>query len=87
LIGSRLIGDTFRQGALTGMALMPQAGVAIGMSHVAAELFPQYGEANLATAIASTIVFEVFGPLLTQHALRKASDSEPSRALAQDRDP
>jgi Kef-type K+ transport system membrane component KefB len=86
LIGSRLIGDTFRQGALTGMALMPQAGVAIGMSLVAAERFPQYGEAILATAIASTIVFEVFGPLLTQHALRKASDAEPSRALAQDRD-
>jgi len=61
---------------LTGLALMPQAGVAIGMALVAGERFPEYAEPLLAVTIASTIFFEVIGPALTQFALRRAALAE-----------
>ena len=60
------------QGTLTGMALMPQAGVAIGMALVASDHFPQYREIIVTITIASTIFFEIVGPLMTQYALKKA---------------
>lgn len=59
-----------RTGAITGLALMPQAGVAIGMALVAGERLPDQAETILAVAVATTIVFEVAGPLATQVALR-----------------
>ncbi|MGB5557596.1 MAG: cation:proton antiporter [Paracoccaceae bacterium] len=58
---------------LTGLALMPQAGVAIGMALVAAERFPDIARPLLAITIAGTIFFEVVGPLLTQFALSRAA--------------
>jgi hypothetical protein len=61
---------------LTGLALMPQAGVAIGMALVAGERFPEYAEPLLAVTIASTIFFEVIGPVLTQFALRRVALTE-----------
>lgn len=66
-----------RGGALTGLALMPQAGVAVGMALVAAERFPGAGDTVLAVTIAATIVFEVIGPPLTQWTLRRAPDTAP----------
>ncbi|HPG23093.1 MAG TPA: cation:proton antiporter, partial [Amaricoccus sp.] len=51
----------------------PQAGVAIGMALVAAERFPDFGRPILAITIASTIAFELIGPLMTQIALARAS--------------
>lgn len=71
-----------REGALTGLALMPQAGVAIGMALVAAERLPQHAEALLAVAVASTVLFEVAGPFATQAALTRADARQadaPSR--------
>ncbi|MCU9850000.1 cation:proton antiporter [Defluviimonas sp. WL0024] len=61
-----------REGRLTGLALMPQAGVAIGMALVAGERFPALAEPVLGITIASTVAFEVFGPVLTQYALSEA---------------
>ena len=60
-----------------GLALMPQAGVAIGMALVAAERFPDIARPLLAITIGGTIAFEIFGPLLTQFALaRVAAEAE-----------
>jgi Kef-type K+ transport system membrane component KefB len=58
-----------------GPALMPQAGVALGMALVAADSFPKYADALLAIAIGTTVIFELFGPLLTQMALRKTGEA------------
>jgi Kef-type K+ transport system membrane component KefB len=71
-IGGKLAGLPGQESRLIGLALMPQAGVAIGMALVAVERFPELGEKILAVTIASTIVFEVFGPLCTQFALARA---------------
>ena len=70
--GGFLAGLPGREGRLTGLALMPQAGVAIGMALVAAERFPTLADQILALTIASTIIFEIAGPLLTQFALKRA---------------
>lgn len=71
-LGGRLAGLPPTESRLTGLGLMPQAGVAIGMALVASERFPELGEDLLAVAVASTIAFEIIGPFLTQIALRRA---------------
>jgi len=52
-----------------GMALMPQAGVALGMALVAMQRRPDLGEIILPVVIASTVLFEVIGPMLTRTGL------------------
>jgi hypothetical protein len=52
-----------------GMALMPQAGVALGMALVAMQRRPDLGEIILPVVIASTVLFELMGPVLTRGVL------------------
>lgn len=59
-----------------GFALVPQAGVALGMALVAAHHFPELAKPLLAITISTTIVFEVFGPLLAQTAFLRVGESE-----------
>jgi Kef-type K+ transport system membrane component KefB len=68
-IGGRLAGLPTRTSAFTGLALMPQAGVAIGMALAAAETLPHLAAPLLSVTVASTIVFELAGPFLTQWAM------------------
>jgi len=56
-----------------GIALLPQAGVAIGMALVASNQFPEYRQILLSTVISSTIFFEIIGPIFTRLAIKKAS--------------
>lgn len=61
-----------------GLALLPQAGVALGMALVAAQRFPEAGEAILSIVVAATAIFELVGPIATRVALRRvARGSEP----------
>jgi len=55
-----------------GLAMLPQAGVAIGMTLIAANRFPEYHQTILAVVISTTVVFEVVGPILTRFALNKS---------------
>ncbi|WP_280548052.1 MULTISPECIES: cation:proton antiporter [unclassified Halomonas] len=71
LLGVRLARE--RQAELPGnlgLALTPQAGVAMGMALLAAERFPEHGPMLLAAVVASTVVFEILGPLLVKRVLR-----------------
>ncbi len=56
-----------------GPALLPQAGVAIGMALVAANYFPEYRQQLLPIVISTTIFFEIIGPIFTRLALTKAN--------------
>lgn len=56
-----------------GIALLSQAGVAVGIALIAAEEFPQYAETILAVTIGTTVMFEVLGPSGTLLALRKTA--------------
>ncbi len=53
-----------------GPALLPQAGVAVGMALVAAETVPEWGPTVLTLTVAGTIVFEVVGPPCAMAAIR-----------------
>ncbi|SDY57905.1 cation:proton antiporter [Citreimonas salinaria] len=62
---------------LYGPALLPQAGVAVGMGLVAAEAYPEWGPTILTLTIAATVVFEVAGPPCTLAVLRHLTRSGP----------
>lgn len=55
-----------------GVAMLPQAGVAIGMALIAAQEFPELSQTILNVTISTTIIFEIFGPIGTLIALKKA---------------
>lgn len=58
-----------------GWALMPQAGVAIGMATMAlAQLPPEYGPKIQTVILAATLVYEIVGPLATRTALQRAGE-------------
>ena len=63
-----------------GFALIPQAGVAIGLSTTAYKLFStneatqKAGALILAIILTSTLVYELFGPLVAKFALTKAHE-------------
>lgn len=56
-----------------GVALLPQAGVAIGMALVAASQFPEYKQVLLSVVISTTVLFEIIGPIFTRLAVHKTS--------------
>jgi hypothetical protein len=62
------------------MALMPQAGVALGMALVAAQRRPDLGESILTVVIASTVLFEIAGPILTRQSLIRMGEFRKSRS-------
>jgi Kef-type K+ transport system membrane component KefB len=61
-----------------GFAMMPQAGVAIGMALLTANRFPEHEQTILAIVIGSTVFFELLGPLFTRMALKHTQHAEIS---------
>jgi len=57
-----------------GWGLVPQAGVALGCALVAKSDFPVLGEMIFTTIIATTVIYELIGPLCTKYALQKAGE-------------
>lgn len=57
-----------------GMALIPQAGVALGMALVVTHRRPDLGETILPIVIAATVIFELIGPVLTRWAIVRAGE-------------
>jgi len=62
-------------GEWMGMALMPQAGVALGMALVASQRMPGLGDVVLRTVVAATVLFEVLGPVATRQALEHVGEA------------
>jgi len=67
--GARLSGASTATSRWMGIALLPQAGVAMGMALVAATAFPDYRDVLLPVVIGATVVFEIVGPIGTRIAL------------------
>ena len=62
-----------------GLTLIPQAGVAIGLSTTASDLFLRVGNTEasimvIAIVLTSTLVYELIGPMITKFALEKAGE-------------
>ena len=63
-----------------GWGLVPQAGVAIGLTIVAANIVPEYSAKISAIILSATFVYELVGPLITKTALTKAGEIAPEMA-------
>lgn len=57
-----------------GLTLLPQAGVAIGMSQLVAGRFPALAGSVNTVVLAGVLVFELVGPIITKVALTKAGE-------------
>ncbi len=57
-----------------GLSLTPQAGVALGIGLVAKTTFPDFGNYIFTIIAATTVVFELVGPLLTKYSLIKVGE-------------
>jgi len=57
-----------------GLGLIPQAGVALGLALVTREQFPLVGNLIFNTIVATTVVFELVGPIATRTALSLAKE-------------
>jgi Kef-type K+ transport system membrane component KefB len=57
-----------------GIGLAPQAGVALGMAMIIKNVFPKEGGFIMSTIIATTVVYEIIGPVFTKMSLRKAGN-------------
>lgn len=73
-LGARIAGAEPAVRKWTGIALMPQAGVALGLALLADQRFPVIGETLLPLVIAATVVFELLGPAGTRLALARAGE-------------
>ena len=68
-----------------GPTLLPQAGVAIGLSLIATESFPAYGAKIRAVILCGTFIYELIGPAVSKFALKAAGEIKtdvPARAQA-----
>lgn len=63
-----------------GFGLVPQAGVAIGLTIVAASVIPEQAKEIRAVILAATFVYEMVGPLITKKALTLAGEITPELA-------
>jgi Kef-type K+ transport system membrane component KefB len=72
-IGCRLAGLPRTECKWLGPALLPQAGVAVGMALVAGETFPDWRDTIVTLIVGTTVVFELIGPPLTMLALRRVA--------------
>ena len=57
-----------------GLALVPQAGVAIGLSLIATTAVPEYGATIRAIILCATLIYEMVGPALSKLSLKKAGE-------------
>jgi len=61
-----------------GLALLPKAGVTIGLMLLAKRVFPTFGAIMVDAALASIIINELVAPPLTKYAIFKAGEASPS---------
>ncbi|GEK90191.1 transporter, CPA2 family (TC 2.A.37) [Alkalibacterium putridalgicola] len=57
-----------------GMTLIPQAGVAIGLTAIAESIVPMYAAQIKVVVLCSTLIYALIGPLTTKMALTKAGE-------------
>lgn len=81
-IAMRLADSTLRLRNYLGLALVPQAGVAVGLILVVQgdPAFAELSDLFLAVGLTSVTLNELIGPLLTRYALQRSGDYKNDRA-------
>jgi len=57
-----------------GFTLVPQAGVAIGLSLIAAKTLPEFGQTIRTVILCATFIYELIGPAITKVTLKMAGE-------------
>lgn len=73
-LGGRIAGAEDSVQRWMGLALMPQAGVALGMALIVEQRFPVMGGTLLPIVVGATVVFELLGPMCVRLALRRSGE-------------
>ena len=73
-LGSRMARLEPSVGKYLGPCLLPQAGVAIGLTLLAGRVVPEYATAIRAVVLAGTLVYEIIGPGITKLSLTRAGE-------------
>ncbi len=74
-LGGRLSGTDKSISRWMGLALLPQAGVAIGMALLASQRLPEVKDIILPVILGSTMIFELLGPVVTRQVLLHVGDA------------
>ena len=64
-----------------GAAMLPQAGIAVGMALAASTVFPEYRQVLLPVVISTTVFFELIGPIFTRLALNRTQYAGRDRQI------
>ncbi len=56
-------------------SLFPQAGIAVGLTVLAVQDFPEIGPVLVGTVTPAVLLLQIFGPVLTKRSLRKAGET------------
>ncbi|MHC4112209.1 MAG: cation:proton antiporter, partial [Planctomycetota bacterium] len=73
-MGARISGAPDSVRKYLGLALLPKAGVTIGLILLASRRFPSFGDVMLSAVLASTIINELIAPPLVKYAISKAGE-------------
>jgi len=74
-LGAALMGEDKPVRRYMGLALLPQAGVALGFALIVKSAFPSGGSEIFLVITATTVFFEILGPILTESALKAAGET------------
>ncbi len=80
-LGARVSGAPEAVRKYLGLALIPQAGVALGLALLARRMFPVFGETIFNLVLASAILNEIVSPPLARYAISKAGESNMASAM------
>lgn len=81
-LGARWAGVHRAEGRFVWMGLISQAGVAIGLASIVAEVYPTRGAQVLVLFLAVLAVHEIAGPILFRRALVRSGEVKGGRAHA-----
>lgn len=71
-VGGAIAGVSKTERIAFGWALLPQAGVSIGMALVAAQQFPLWASEIMALTVGATVIFEIVGPVACAVAIKRS---------------
>lgn len=75
-LGAKITNAPEKVRTYLGPALIPQAGVAIGLTFVAQTVVPEYAPSIRAVILCGTLIYELIGPAITKISLQKAGEIE-----------
>lgn len=73
--GSKLAGEPTAFNRFAGLALITQAGIALGLAREVAVEFPALGDAFATLVISVIVLNEVFGPMFLKEALKRVGEA------------